>query len=92
MSHLRVKTTYLEMGDYGSDVVKTLYCHHNLSADCTTFYEEDGSVAGMSFEDWCSGKNKWDAMQKLWSPFENVENRVLKEGVEYYFNATWENK
>ncbi len=92
MSHIRVKTTYEQMGSYGSTDIKTLYCHHNLSCDCVTFYNEDGSVADMFFEEWSSGKDKWNAMKRLWTPFKKENNRELEDGVEYYFTAPWEIK
>ncbi len=92
MSHLRVKTTYETMGSYGSTDVKTLYCHHNLSSDYVTFYDEKGDIESMAFEDWSSGKDKWDAMQKLWSPYTDNTFQQLKDGVEHYFTAPWETK
>lgn len=90
MSHLRVKTTYESEGGYGSTETHTLYCHHNLSCDFTTFYTEDGEVASMSFGEWSSGKDLWDAMIKLYSPFKDEWGGELKDGVEYYFVAPWE--
>lgn len=92
MSHIRVKTTYSVQGSYGSTETRTLYCHHNLSSDTATFYEEDGSVATMDFEDWVAGDDKWDAMFRLWVPFKDVDTRELKDKVEYYFTPPWEEK
>lgn len=92
MSHLRVKTTYVEPGAWGSSETKTLYCHHNLSCDVVVFYNEDGNVASMAFEEWERGKDLWDAMNKLWFPFEDEWGGKLKEGVEYYFTAPWEER
>lgn len=84
MSHTRVKTTYNIEGAYGGTEVKTLYCHHNHTCDCVTFYDDDGDVQTMSFSEWCSGNDLWDAMNKLWSPFKNKWGEELKDGVEYY--------
>ena len=90
MSHTKVKTTYSVMGSYGSTEKKELYCHHNHSCDCTTFYNKDGSVTSMAFEDWESGNDLWDAMQRLWSPFKDEWNGELLDGVEYYYTSPWE--
>lgn len=92
MGKTRVKTTYHTMGSYGSTEVKTLYCFHNHSSDYTTFYEEDGSVATMCFEDWSNGRDLWDAMQLLWSPFKDKWYGELLDGVEYYHGEPWNNK
>ena len=78
------------MGSYGATDKKELYCHHNLSGDCVTFYEKDGSVASMAFEEWENDNDLWDAMNRLWYPFKGEWGRELKEGVEYYFVAPWE--
>ena len=91
MSHTKVKTTYVEQGPYGSDDVKTLYCHHNHSCDVVTYYEENGEVALMFFEEWSSdGKDKYDAMEKLFSPFKDKWGEELLDGVEYYHKPPWE--
>lgn len=90
MSHTRVKTTYSVMGAYGSTETQTLYCHHNHSCDITTFYNEDGSVATMCFEDWYKGNDLWDAMNRLWYPFKDTWGGELKDKVEYYRQAPWE--
>lgn len=59
MSYLRVKAEYEVCGDpWGGTEKRTLYCHHNMSADTTAFYEEDGSMATMFFEEWSTGNNK----------------------------------
>lgn len=80
-------------GSYGSTEKVELYCHHIHSCDCVTFYNADGQVADMSFCDWSSNNNdKWDAMQRLWYPFKDTWNGELKDGVEYYYGAPWENK
>jgi hypothetical protein len=84
MSHTRVKTTYEIEGPYASTEIKTLYCHHNHSCDCVTYYDEDGIVMDMNFCDWSKGNDLWDAMNKLWYPFEDAWNGQLKEGVGYY--------
>jgi len=84
MSHTTVKTTYSRMGTYGSTDTVTLYCHHNHSADYTVFYDERGVVQDMIFNEWDSGNDLWDAMERLYSPFKDEWNSELKEGVEYY--------
>lgn len=77
-------------GAYGSAETKTLYCHHNHSCDCVTFYNEDGSVTSMAFHEWESGNDLWDAMQRLWFPFKDKWGEELKDKVEYYYKAPWE--
>jgi len=90
MSATGVKTTYEEMGDYGASETKTLYCKHHQGSDTVTFYNEDGSVADMAFQEWSSGKDKWDAMQKLWMPFKDEWEGELIDGVERYYVPPWE--
>jgi hypothetical protein len=90
MSHTKVKTTYEEQGSYGSTEKRELYCHHNHSCDHMTFYTEDGEVALMSFGEWSSGKDLWDAMITLAFPFKDKWGGELKDGVEYYTVAPWE--
>lgn len=92
MSHTRVKTTYGEQASWGSTETKELYCHHNHSCDCTVFYNKDGSVASMSFNEWESGNDLWDAMNRLYYPFKDKWGEELKDGVEYYYTAPWEEK
>lgn len=84
MSHTRVKTTYAEQGSYGSTDYKTLYCHHNYNSDFTTFYNEQGGIANMIFNEWEEGNDLWDAVQRLWFPFKDKWGGELKEKVEYY--------
>lgn len=84
MSHTRVKTTYSEEGEWGSTRKRTLYCHHNHSCDCTTYFNEDGDVASMAFCDWVNGDDLWDAMERLMYPFKDKWGGALKEGVEYW--------
>ena len=85
MSHIRVKTKYGEPGDYGSTDVRTLYCDHNLSIDCTSFYEEDGELALMYFHDWTSEYgDKKEAMKRLEFPYKGEWGKDLKDGVEYW--------
>jgi hypothetical protein len=79
-----VKTTYEQAGSYGGTEVRTLYCHHNHGCDIVDFYEENGEIADMVFESWSIGKDKWDAMKKLWSPFVSDWGGKLLDGVEYY--------
>jgi hypothetical protein len=51
MSHLRTKIEYEQPGSYGSTEKRMLYCHHNLSADCVTVYDDKGEVI-FSYEEW----------------------------------------
>lgn len=90
MSHTRVKTTYLVSGPFGSSETVELYCDHNNSCDTSTFYYADGSIADMFFEDWVSGKNKFDAVLRLMSPFKEGSHTEYKEGVEWYGRGPWE--
>jgi len=92
MSHTRVKTTYSIMGAYASTEIVELYCHHNHACDVTEFYHKDGSTVTMSFMDWESGNDLWDAMQRLWFPFKDEWGKELKDKVEYYTTAPWEDK
>ena len=92
MSHTRVKTTYSVQGAYASTEVVNLYCHHNHSSDFTTFYWEDGEVVNMVFQEWESGNDLWDAMNRLWFPFKGEWGKELKDNVEYYGVAPWEAK
>jgi hypothetical protein len=92
MSHTKVKTTYQTEGAYGSTETHTLYCHHNHSCDCVTFYNERGEVESMAFCEWISGDDLWDAMNRLWFPFEGEWNDKLKDGVEYYCGDPGEQK
>jgi hypothetical protein len=91
MSHVKVKTTWEEMASYGGTTIRTLYCHHNQSADTVTYYDEKGGVECMDFESWSTGKDKWDAMQRLWYPFKDEWLGELKDGVEYWFTEPWKN-
>jgi len=90
MSHTRVKTTYSVEGAYGSTETEELYCDHNHSCDCITFYDKKGNVQSMVFCSWVSGNNLWDAMQRLWFPFKGEWGKELNDGVEYYFKGPWE--
>lgn len=90
MSHTRVKTIYHQEGGWGSTEEVELYCHHNHSCDCVTFYHKDGSVPDMVFCDWSSGNDLWDAMLRLRFPFKDDRGMELIDGVEYYFKAPWE--
>ena len=87
MSHTRVKTTFSVQGAYASTEKKKLYCHHNHGNDTVTFYFETGEIAYMSFEEWVSGDDLWDAMNRLWFPFQETWNGKLKDGVEYYIEV-----
>lgn len=93
MSHTRVKTTYSVMGSWGDTETRELYCHHYHSSDCTVFYDANGEVTAMNFEECDSGNNLWDAMNRLWSPYKGEWDRSeLKDNVEYYIYGPWENK
>jgi len=89
MSHTRVKTTYSIEGAYGSTEIVELYCHHNHSSDFVTFYWENGEVVNMVFQEWESGNDLWDAMNRLWFPFKNEWGKELKDNVEYYGIPPW---
>ena len=90
MSTTRVKTTYEVMGDYATADTRHLYCDHHHGSDTVTFYDEDGSVSKMAFEEFSAGKDKWDAIQKLWFPFKGKWGEELLDGVEYYQKAPWD--
>ena len=92
MSHTRVKTTYSVQGAYASTETLELYCHHNHSSDCVTFYHKDGKVPVMAFESWITGDDFYDAMERLMCPFEGGWDGGLKDKVEYYGAAPWETK
>jgi len=92
MSHTRVKTTYSVQAAYGSTETVELYCHHNHTCDHTTFYDVDGGVKTMSFGEWESGNDLWDAMERLWFPFKYDWGKELKDNVEYYHKAPWESE
>jgi hypothetical protein len=92
MSHTRVKTKYSVMGNYGSTETEVLYCHHNHTADHVTFYATDGDVQSMSFGEWETGNDLWDAMNRLWFPFKDKWGGELKDGVEYYYGDIKKNK
>lgn len=79
MSHLRVKTTYNESGNYGSTKVKTLYAHHNLSGDVISFYDETGECI-LVVEDIIEN-NLLDAINRIYFP--HTLDRTLEEKIEY---------
>lgn len=92
MSHTRVKTKYSVQGSYGSTDTTTLYCDHNHGTDFTTFYDETGDYQIMLFNDWKSGDDLYDAMQRLWYPFKGEWGKSeLKDGVEYYSSEEFNN-
>jgi len=88
MSHTRVKTTYSAEGPYASTETKELYCHHNNIVDSVVFYsaaeEESEDVMVMVFDEWESGNDLWDAMQRLWFPYKEKWGGELKDNVEHY--------
>lgn len=46
----------------------------------------------MVFEEWSNGNDLWDAMNRLWFPYKGKWGEELKDNVEYYGVAPWENK
>lgn len=91
MSHTRVKTTYEESGPYGSTITRTLYCHHLDSNDTVTFYEDDGSIACMQFEEW-GLRDKWHAMTLLRFPYDEIGELRESEGVEWWHESEFKPK
>jgi len=90
MSHTKVKTTYAIQGKYGNTEIVNLYCHHNHSNETTTFYNEDGSITNMFFNEWETDNDLWDAINILWFPFKNESwGGDLKDNVEYYNQVPW---
>lgn len=77
MSHIRIKTTYQEEGPYGTEETRTLYCHHNLSCDYVTFYDDRADVI-MCVPDTIKN-NLLDAINKLYTG----SGEVGKDGIEY---------
>lgn len=91
MSHTRVKTTYSQEGPFASTDTSTLYCDHNHSTDRVTFYDEDGSITTMQFDEWESGNDLWDAVLRLMMPYNGEWGKELKDGIEYHYgNWPWE--
>ena len=91
MSHTRVKTTYEAEGPYASTREEELYCHHNHSCDCTTFFDVKGCVVSMAFCQWsCDHNDLRDAVDRLWFPFKDKWGEELLDGVEYYHTPPWE--
>jgi hypothetical protein len=81
MSHCRLKTTYNEMGAYGSVDKKTLYAHHNNSCDIVSFYDENGNFL-FCVED-TMDNNLFDAIKRLFYAWEDARANKLMEGVEH---------
>lgn len=84
MGKVRVKTTYAQMGAFGSTDTKTLYCIHNSVSDTITFYDESGDVPSMAFHEWESGNDLLDAMIRLFDPFIEGWHGELKPNVEFF--------
>ena len=83
MSHTRVKGSYsVEIG-WGNTESKTVYCHHNHTCDCVTFYDEEGNIMNMSFCE-TGQRDLWDLILDLMSPFKDQWGGELKEGIEFY--------
>jgi len=90
MSHTRVKTTYSSPGAYGSTETIELYCHHNHSCDIISYHDKNGATVDMVFAEWETGNDLWDAMLRLRFPFKDKWHGELKDKVEYYGTAPWE--
>ena len=91
MSHTRLKTTYSIEGLFASTDTLTLYCHHNHSTDRVTFYDDDGSISTMQFDEWVSGNDLWDAVLRLMMPYKGEWGKELKDKVEYHYGKwPWE--
>jgi hypothetical protein len=84
MGHTRVKTTYAIEGAYASSETHTLYCHHSHVADIVTFHDKDGGLTQMVFQEWETGNDLWDAVNRLWFPYKGEWGGELKDGVSYY--------
>lgn len=82
MSHTRVKTKYQEQVDRYLEE-RTLYCHHNHSADIVSFYGQDGYTIKLCFDD-TTENNLWDAINRLIFPYKDKWGDELLEDVEYY--------
>lgn len=88
MSHLRVKTKYKTPEYYPGGYTQkevTLYAHHNLGCDCTTFFDENGAVI-LAIEQDTDENTIIDAINRLWRPFKKNEVTgnldILNDGVE----------
>jgi hypothetical protein len=44
----------------------------------------------MSFGEWSSGNNLWEAMNRLWFPFKDKWGEELLDDVEYVHKFPWE--
>ena len=85
MSQTRVKTKYEVSAPWGATEERTLYCVHYHGSDTVSFYDEEGNVVPMVFEHWSmKGKDLWDAMNVLWSPYKNHTSDELEDGVEHF--------
>ena len=81
MSHDRLKIKYKEEGPYGSEVERTLYCHHNHSSDIVSFHDDDGNYL-FSYGDTGPTPTLMDAIIKL-----DRYNNHYKEGSNNEFTA-----
>lgn len=91
MSHTKVKTTYSVQGQYGSTETLELYCDHNHGNDSIIFYDKDGDYQQMFFNEWETGNDLYDAMERLYFPYVDKWYGVLKDNVELYIKGPWEN-
>lgn len=78
MSHIRVKSKYIEEGSWGSEIEKTIFVHHNLSCDIVTVYDENGNTI-FNFSD-AVKNNLYDAIVRSAGV---VNHGELPNGVEY---------
>lgn len=78
MSHIKIKTKYVEEGEYWSAIERTLFVHHNLVSDYVTVYDESGKVI-FTFND-TMRNNLLEAIKRTAGP---VKHGELPEGVEY---------
>jgi len=78
MSHIKVKTKYVEEGEYWTAIEKTLYVHYNLVSDYVTVYDDSGKVL-FSFND-TMRNNLYSAILRSAGP---VKQGELPEGVTF---------
>lgn len=78
MSHIKIKTKYVEEGEYWSAIERTLFVHHNLVSDYVTVYDENGKVI-FTFND-TMRNNLLEAIKRTAGP---VKQGELPAGVEY---------
>ena len=82
MSHIFLKTKYKESAEYGSEIERELFVHHNLSCDIVSIYDDKGNCV-FAFEDTVNN-NQFDAIERLVSAY--CKDGELIEKVEYVNN------